>query len=295
MISLEQVYSYFPDLEKTRLLKKNMLREYLQFMILDFLSTRPFINRIILVGGSALRFKHGLDRFTGNIFFNYIDCTEDDFIKMTDSVISFLEKSGVKVKSKYEENSNYPIFKRYLYFPEFLLSIKISVFYVKRFFTSIGVMPAKFMQGATVKAKMEKYEFKKQDFGYDSSLETINGCGFSFLFPMPSLSVLFAMKSGTLILRQNGRDFYDVSFLWKSAKPDYVFLKHWIGVSNKAELLARTEDAVKYTDFESKVKDVEHLVFDKQNLERVKNFRKLMYYINDYLLNKQVAAAAILK
>jgi predicted nucleotidyltransferase component of viral defense system len=276
MISLEQVYSYFPDLEKTQSLKKNMLREYLQFMILDFLSTRPFINRIILVGGPALRFKYGLDRFTRDLFFNYIDNSEDDFIKMTDSIISFLEKAGVKVESEEKKNPNQILSKRYLYFPKFLFSIKISVFNVKNFFTSIGAIPNKLLQGSTIKTEIEKKGLKYKDFGYDSGFETISGCGFSFLFPMPSLSTLFSMKLGTLILKQNGRDFYDVLFLQKLTKPDYVFLKHWNGVSNKAELHAKITEALKYTDLARKSKDVEHLVFDKQNLERVKNFWKLI-------------------
>lgn len=277
MISVEQVYSYFPYLEKTESLKKCMLREYLQFMVLDFLSTRPFINRIMLSGGSALRFKYGLDRFTKDLFFNYVDCSEDDFMKMTDSVISFLEKTGVKVEPKDKEYSSLSNLKRYLYFPEFLFSIKLSVFDENRFFTSIGVIPNRLMQGSTVKTEIEKKGFKyKQGLGYNSGFETINGCGFSFLFPMPSISTLFSMKLAALILRQNGRDFYDVLFLQKLTKPDYVFLKHRIGASNKAELHAKITEALKYTDIERKSKDVEDLVFDKQNLDRVENFWKLI-------------------
>jgi len=277
MISLEQVYSYFPNLEKTELLKKGMIREYLQFMILDFLSTSPFINRLILVGGPAIRFKYGLDRFTRDLFFNFVDCSEDDFIKMTDSVISFLEKSGVKVESKYKENSSQVLLKRYLHFPKFLFNIKLSVYDDKRFFSSIGAIQSKLMQGSTIKTEIDKYGFKhKLALGFNSGFETISGCGFSFLFPMPSISVLFSMKLGALILRRNGRDFYDGLFLRQFTKPDYVFLKHRVGVSNKAELHTKLTEALKYTDLELKAKDVEHLVFDKKNLDRVKNFWKLI-------------------
>ena len=276
MISSEQIYSYFPNLEKTESLKKGMLREYLQFMILDFLSTRTYINRLILVGGPAIRFKYGLDRFTRDLFFNFVDCSEDDFIKMTDSVISFLEKSGVKVESKYKENPNQSSFKRYLYFPKFLFNIKLSVFNEERFFTSIGAIPNKLMQGSTIKPEIEKYGFKKLALGFNSSFETISGCGFSFLFQVPSISVLFSMKLGALILRQNGRDFYDGLFLRQFTKPDYVFLKHRVGVSNKTELHVKITEALKYTDFERKCKDVEHLVFDKKNLDRIRNFWKLI-------------------
>jgi len=278
MISLEQVYSYFPDLKKTESLKKNMLREYLQFIILDFLSTRPFINKIMLSGGTALRFKYGLDRFTRDLFFNYIDCSEDDFVKMTDAIISFLEKTGVKVEPKDKENTSQSSFKRYLYFPEFLFSMKLSVFDEKRFFASIGPIPNKLIQGSTVKSEIEKKGLEhKKGLGYDGCFETINGCGFSFLFQVPNISTLFSMKLCALILRQNGRDLYDVLFLQKFVKPDYVFLKHRIGASNKTELHDKITEALKYTDLAAKSKDVEHLMFDKQHLERVKNFWKLIH------------------
>jgi len=277
MISSEQIYSYFPNLEKTDFLKKGMVREYLQFMILDFLSTRPFINKLILVGGPAIRFKYGLDRFTRDLFFNLVDCSEDDFIKITDSVISFLEKSGIKVESKYKENPNQSSFKRYLYFPKYSFNIKFSVFEERRFFTSIGAIQNKLMQGSTIRTEIDKYGFShKLPLGFNSGFEAISGCGFSFLFQVPSISVLFAMKLGALILRKNGRDFYDGLFLRKFTKPDYVFLKHRVGVSNKTELHTKLTEALKYVDFESKVKDVENLVFDKQSLDRIRNFWKII-------------------
>ena len=270
MISLEQIYSYFPpDLKKTQTIKKNMLREYLLYMILDFLSASPFIDRILLSAGPALRFKYGLDRFTRDLLFNYKDCSIDDFIKMTDSVISFLKRAGIEVEPS-EESLNKVSFKRYIYFPKFHLNIKLAVFDENRFYNSIGIIPRSFIRGATFKT-----EKGKRDMEYDGNLEAINGCGFSFLFPMPSFSVLFSMKLAALILRQNGRDFYDVLFLRQLGKPDYAFLKHRAGISNKAELYARMKEALKFADLEQKSKAVEPLLFDKRHAARVKNFWKL--------------------
>jgi predicted nucleotidyltransferase component of viral defense system len=270
MISLEQIYSFFPpDLKKTQAIKKNMLREYLQYMILDFLSVSPFIDRILLSAGSALRFKYGLDRFTTDLLFNYKDCSESDFIKMTDSVISFLERAGIEVEQGKESLDKIP-FERDVYFPKFRFSIKLYVFDENKFFSSIGLIPRRFIRGATF-----KIEDGKRGMGYDGNLEAINGCGFSFLFPMPSFSVLFSMKLASLILRQNGKDFYDVLFLRQLGKPDYAFLKHRTGISNRAELYARMKEALKFADLEQKSKAVEPLLFDKRHTARVKNFWKL--------------------
>ena len=118
-------------------------------------------------------------------------------------------------------------------------------------------------------------EMENQGFAYNRNLETINGCGFSFLFPMPSISILYSMKLSAMILRQKGRDFYDALFLQQFGEPDYAFLKHRVGVSNKADMLAKIVSVLKSINLEHKSKDFEHLLFDKRHSEMVKKFREL--------------------
>ncbi|MCL2101138.1 MAG: nucleotidyl transferase AbiEii/AbiGii toxin family protein [Fibromonadales bacterium] len=256
MISLEQVYNYFPpNLKNAQFFKKYMLKEYLQFMILDFLSTSSFVDRITFIGGTALRLKYGIDRFSEDLDFDCKDFSKDDFIKMTDSVLSFLEKAGLKVEPRDKENSNLKAFRRNIYFPEFLFNMKLSAHREERF--------------------LVKIEMEDQGFAYKRKMETISGCGFSFLFPMPDVSILFSMKLSALISRQKGRDFYDALFLRQFGEPDYAFLKYRVGVSSKTALRSKIANVLKSTNLEHKSRDFEHLLFNKQHVERVKNFKKL--------------------
>jgi len=258
MISLEQIYNYFPpNLKDAEHFKKYMLKEYLQLMILDFLSASSFMDKISFIGGTVLRLKYGIDRFSEDLDFDCKAFSREDFVKMTDSVLSFLERAGLKVEPRDKENSNLKAFRRNIYFPEFLFNLQLSAHREERF--------------------LIKIEMENQGFAYSRNLEPISGCGFSFLFPAPSVSVLFSMKLSALILRQKGRDFYDALFLQQLGEPDYAFLKHRIGVSNKAELRGRIAEVLKFTNLGHKSKDFEHLLFNKQNAEKVKDFERLFF------------------
>ncbi len=58
MIQLDQIKGYFPaELQASANYDKYMLKEYIQLMILDFLSTSPWIEKVVFIGGTNLRFE----------------------------------------------------------------------------------------------------------------------------------------------------------------------------------------------------------------------------------------------
>ncbi len=53
MIQIEQIKNFFPiQIRENSILEKYILKEYLQLMILDFLSTTVYIKKIIFIGGT---------------------------------------------------------------------------------------------------------------------------------------------------------------------------------------------------------------------------------------------------
>jgi hypothetical protein len=61
MIQLELIKNYFPsELSNNASFQKHMLKEYLQLLILDFLSATPYIEKIVLIGGTNLRLVKGI-------------------------------------------------------------------------------------------------------------------------------------------------------------------------------------------------------------------------------------------
>lgn len=91
-----------------------------------------------------------------------------------------------------------------------------------------------------------------QEVTYTPEIKNIRGCGFYFPSPVPSDSVLCAMKATALLERGKGRDFYDLMFLLGQTKPDYDFHAQRIGINNAAELKSEVIKRIKITDLKTK-------------------------------------------
>jgi hypothetical protein len=79
------------------------------------------------------------------------------------------------------------------------------------------------------------------------------------------------MKVAAMLDRQKGRDFYDVIFLMGQTRPDYSFLSEKCGISNLEELKKTMTKILKTVDLKKKMKDFEHLLFNKNNSKRILN------------------------
>lgn len=253
-MELELLKNYFPPLLwEQQDLRKYMIKEYLQLLILDYLSATPFIKKVVLIGGTSLRLVKGIDRFSEDIDFDCKDLSDDEFIKMTDSVIQFLQRSGFKTESRDKPGSKLQAFRRNIYFPGFLFELGLSGYREERF--------------------LIKIESQDQNVLYEKKLTTIKGCGFYFKFNVPVDEVLCSMKISALLSRQKGRDFYDVMFLMDQTRPDFSFLLDQCGINNMKELKEALQNLLEKVDLAHKSRDFEHLVFDKKNTRRILLFK----------------------
>lgn len=65
MISIAQIKNYFPaQIRDNAIFCKYMLKEYLQLLILDYLSSTHYVQKIVFIGGTNLRLVKGIDRFS---------------------------------------------------------------------------------------------------------------------------------------------------------------------------------------------------------------------------------------
>jgi len=250
MINLELIRNYFPaDVRENASFQKYMLKEYLQLSILDFLSTTPYTSKIIFIGGTYLRLVKGIDRFSEYIDFDRKSSTREEFLEMTDSVLKYLNRSGITVETRDRKNNKLTAFRRSFYFPELLFNLGLSGHREERF--------------------LIKIECEDQHLAYKRSLKNIKGCGYFFPFPVPADEVICSMKLSAMLSRQKGRDFYDAIFLLSQTKPDYEILTQKNGIHNLEELKGATEKILKKVDLEVKKKDFDHLLFNKRNSERI--------------------------
>lgn len=259
MIDINVIKQYFPkQIQENIIHHKYMLKEYIQLLILDYLSTTKYIKKITFIGGTHLRLVNKIDRFSEDIDFDCKDLSRHEFITMTDSILMFLDRNGFRVEARDHQKEHLKAFRRNIYFPEFLFDLGLSAHKDERF--------------------LLKVESQDQLFAYKPILSNVNACGLFFPFPVPPIEILCSMKISAMLSRQKGRDFYDVIFLLGLSKPDYHFLSAKMGIKDLPELKDVTKNMLKSVDLHHKRKDFEHLLF---NRDKGKNILRFEEFINE--------------
>ncbi|GHU68978.1 hypothetical protein FACS189413_07030 [Bacteroidia bacterium] len=257
MIQLSQIKNYFPaQLRDNAVFDKHILKEYLQLLILDYLSSTPYIRKMTFIGGTNLRLVKGIDRFSEDLDFDCKNLSSEEFRVMTDDVLRFLENSGFRVEAKDRDNPKLTAFRRSIYFPELLFDLGLSGHKEERF--------------------LIKIESQDQDVDYTPIIVNVKGCGFFFPLPVPPDGVLSAMKIAAMLSRAKGRDFYDLMFLLAQTPPDYDFLSKRCGINNLTELKQATTKVLNSIDIKQKQRDFEHLLFNKEHSKKILQFGAFM-------------------
>lgn len=257
MIEMDILRNYFPaSIRNNAAFGKHILKEYLQLMILDFLSSSPYAPKLTFIGGTNLRLIQRIDRFSEDLDFDCKDMTEEEFMRMTDEILAFLRANDFNVESRDKANPKLTAFRRNIYFPELLFDMNLTGHRDERF--------------------LIKIEAQDQGVNYAPVIADVKGCGFFFPIQVPSRSVLCAMKLSALIVRAKGRDFYDTMFLLSLTEPDYSFLQARIGIANKDELKNRIKKLLNEVDLTKKAEDFSHLLFNAANSKKILRFAEFV-------------------
>ena len=250
MIDFEQIRTWFPEPLRNKNSGRLIIREYLQYLILDFLSNSKYAKHLSFIGGTCLRLIHKIDRFSDDLDFDHKDMDFNTFSEMTDLVVRFLQKSGIGVVADdKEKDKTLQAYRRNLVFPQLLYDNQLSAFRDEKFLITI--------------------ESQDQQVGYKPDIRLMQGCGFIFNFQTPSPGVMCAMKIKALLTRQKGRDFYDVMFLLSRSDPDYHFLAQTLGIRDDIELKRRLTGMAGEVDLKHKARDFEHLLISRQQSGKI--------------------------
>ena len=253
MIDLDYIRNFFPPtMARESRFDRYMLKEYLQLFILDHLATTPYINKVSFSGGTNLRLIQGIDRFSEDLDFDCKDLSEEDFMAMTDSVVSYLRQNNIDVETRDRPNPRLTAFRRNLYFPEMLFNLGLT--------------------GHREERLLLKIEAQDHGVAYQPVVANINRMGFFFSVQVPPMDVLCAMKFAAILSRQKGRDFYDAIFLLSKTTPNMNFLKAKTGISSIEELKNAVSERLRGIDLSQKQRDFSHLVFNEQNAGRILKF-----------------------
>jgi predicted nucleotidyltransferase component of viral defense system len=260
MLNIEEIRRHFVPLLQGPGFTEYLLKEYLQYKMLDILFNGKWTHNLSFIGGTALRIVHGIDRFSEDLDFDCFELERKDFKEMSDAVIARLNLEGIHcVADDKEKDGQLNAFRRNISFPGLLYDLKLSPHREKRFLIKI-------------EAQAHHYDYRCenpliQKFNIFTQIRTV---------PLP---LLLSMKLAAMIERQKGRDYYDCIFLMGKSKPDYGYLSEKMGIHSPDELKATILQSIDSIDFNHKIRDFQRLVHHPANAEKIRFFAN---YIQSY-------------
>ena len=256
MLNLKQIEKYYPG--NLRAFKKNILREYLQYKILEIIFNSKIANKLSFLGGTALRIVHNNTRFSEDLDFDNFGLTQEEFALLSEEVESGLVKQGYKAEVR---NVFKGAYRCYIKLPKILFNSDLSGFKEEKIMIQVDTMPHNF-----------KYRSDKKILNKFDVFTQINATPPDILLSQKIYAILNRKRA-------KGRDFFDVIFLLQKTKPNYEYLRMKISVENGKELKKMLLDWVKKIKLGEMAKDVEPFLFNPSDSGKIKMFGKYIKQI----------------
>ena len=268
MLSLEQLESYYPP--NLRRFKKNILREYLQYKILDIIFNFNFKNspsslssssnagfssvkssKLSFMSGTSLRVIYNNSRFSEDLDFDNFGLTQNEFTLLSEKIKKELELEGYSTEIKNVFKNAY---RCYIKIPKILFDEKLSGLPEEKIIIQVDTEP--------------------QNFKYEPERKIINKFDvFTEILTTPP-DILLSQKIYASLNRKRakGRDFWDIIFLLQKNKPNYDYLYKKLGVKTPADLKDKFIKDLSPLDFNELAKDVEPFLFNPEESKKIKLF-----------------------
>jgi len=201
MLTLSQIQEHYP--ENIKGFKKNILREYLQYKILEIIFNSKYANKLCFLGGTALRIIYNSQRFSEDLDFDNFGITPKEFADLSQKIREKLSKEGYETQIT---NVYKGAFRCNIKLPKILYDNDLSGIKDEKMLIQIDTAPHHFTY-TPEKRTLNKFEVFKQ------------------IFVTPA-DILLSQKINAVFnrKRQKGRDFFDIVYLFSFTKPDYKYL-----------------------------------------------------------------------
>lgn len=254
MINLDQILSVYP--ERLRAFRESILKEYLQHKILNSIFNSRYGEKLVFLGGTALRIVHESTRFSEDLDFDNRGLTEEDFTDLSKIIEKDLALEGLEVEIMTMTKKAYRIKIR---IPKLLFDMGLSSMDTHKILIQVDTVP--------------------QHFDYIPEKVLLNKFDVFTQINVVPKELLLAQKIYAAVNRKRpmGRDFFDIIFLsGLDAKPNFAYLKKNIGITNQSDLKDYLLEKTAAMNFEDLAKDVEPLLFDPRDKRKVLLFRQFL-------------------
>lgn len=247
MLSLQQIKSYYP--EQLQGFDRFIIREYLQYKILEIIFETPYQSKLSFLGGTCLRIVYNNTRFSEDLDFDNFKLSMDDFSAITVIVKQELKRLGYDVEIRNVKKGAYHC---YIRFPELLYNEGLS------------------------KHKEEKIlihlDTESHEFEYIPNQHLLNKFDVFTQINSTTGDILLAQKFFAVINRNRnkGRDFFDIVFLLGQGQtPNYDYLQAKTSIANPDNLRSVVLEKCRKLNMKEMAKDVKPFLFNPKDEKKV--------------------------
>jgi len=189
--------------------KLNIMREYLQAYILRVMHDEGVFRSVAFLGGTALRFLHGLPRFSEDLDFSLAQKPQVKFEALLKKIMLELSSAGYDTTLSY--NDKKAVNSAFIKFSSLMFEAGVSPLKSQKFSIKIEI-DNKPPKGAVLETQLVNKYFPISFLSYD-------------------IKSLFSGKLHALLSRQyaKGRDYFDLGWYlsrWKGIEPNFTLLKN---------------------------------------------------------------------
>jgi predicted nucleotidyltransferase component of viral defense system len=253
MVDLKQIQTFFP--ENMQHFKTSMLREYLQYKILESVFHSSVASKLAFMGGTCIHIIHDSARFSEDLDFDNRGISGDDFEKLIHTVRSDMELEGYAVEVKTTLGSAYRARFRFL-----------------------NILFESGLTGHKEQKLLIQIDTEPQHFDYEPNKRIISKFDvFARIHTVPA-DILLAQKLACIFLRKRpmGRDFYDTTFLMGKTKANFDYLAAKLNIKNENDLLSKLLSRCRELNFKRLAEDIEPFIIKKQEMNRVLLFEEFV-------------------
>jgi predicted nucleotidyltransferase component of viral defense system len=246
MLSITEIEKFYP--ENQRLFKRNILREYLQYRILQIIFDTEFANKLSFMGGTCLRIIFGTNRFSEDLDFDNFGLSAAEFDSLSGVVAKNLEDEGYTIEIKTVHKG---AFRCYIRIPGLIFDNNLSGYRVEKILIQLDTEAQKFDYHP------EAYILNKFDV-------------LARIFYTPK-DILLSQKIWVILNRKipKGRDYYDTIYLFGTANPDYKYLETKAGINDVHSLREALLLKLQSVDISQMMKDVSAFLIHPNDMKRI--------------------------
>ena len=257
MLSIQQIEQQYP--ENLRPFKRSLLREYLQFKILEIIFASKLAPKLSFLGGTALRIVYGNTRFSEDLDFDNFGLSDNEFGALAQEVRSGLTAQGMAVEV---DTVGKEAYRCRIRLPNILFANDLSLNEEEKILIQIDSLA--------------------HGFDYRPDKKILNKFDvFTEIFVTPP-DILLAQKMWAAVNRKRakGRDFFDIVFLLSFATPNFEYLRLKMNAGDPETLRTKLIEAVKYHNFKELAQDVQPFLFNSDDARRVERFMDFIAQAN---------------